>query len=179
MPVLVPLLPMEYAASLEVNVISAESLRFPTGTIGRNMFVVVGTDSCDRRATAVDQHGGAYPSWNEKLTVPFPPQVRSIEVDVRCKTARGEKSVCRSTIAVSDFIGGYDIPCGYLHFLSYRLHDKEGKRNGIINLAVKVLCLRPSAPLFPVPAAGLKHLESYKHGSPSRNDDTNRRLSGR
>ncbi|KAF3795666.1 hypothetical protein EJ110_NYTH04307 [Nymphaea thermarum] len=151
---------MEHAANLEVNVISAESLRFPTFTTGKNAFVVVGTDSCDRRATAVDQHGGAYPSWNEKLTVPFPPQVRSIEVDVRCKTARGEKSVCRSTIAVSDFIGVYDIPCGYLHFLSYRLHDKEGKRNGIINLAVKVLtwlpqrCLKPSAPLFPVPAAG-------------------------
>ncbi|CAN6480709.1 unnamed protein product [Victoria cruziana] len=151
---------MEQGAGLEVSIFSAESLRFPTGTIGKNAFVVVGTDSCNRRATSVDHRGGAYPSWNEKFMLPFPQQVRSIEVDVRCQTALGQKSVGRSTIAVSEFVGVYDIPCGHSHFLSYRLHDKEGKRNGIINLAVKVLTLlpqmrsRPCAPLFPVPATG-------------------------
>ncbi|KAF3795668.1 hypothetical protein EJ110_NYTH04311 [Nymphaea thermarum] len=139
--------------SLEVNVISAEGLSFPIGTIGRNAFVVVGTDSCNRCSTSTDRDGGAYPSWNEKFSLPFRPETRSLDVDVRCKTALGEKAVGRWTIPASDI---YEVPLGYLHFLSYRLHDKEGRRNGIINLSVKVItrlperCLQPSAPLFPL-----------------------------
>ncbi|CAN6480708.1 unnamed protein product [Victoria cruziana] len=147
---------MNQHGSLEVNVISAEGLRFPRGTIGKNAFVVVSSDSCNRFSTASDCEGGAYPSWKEKFALPFHPETRSLDVDVRCKTALGEKSVGRSTVPVSDFAGVYEVPLGYLHFLSYRLHDREGRRNGIINLSVKVFVrmpetfLQPSAPPFPM-----------------------------
>ncbi|KAL0379570.1 UNVERIFIED_CONTAM: hypothetical protein Sangu_0021300 [Sesamum angustifolium] len=42
-----------------------------------------------------------------------------------------------ANIPVSDFAGGF-LPANYLSFLSYRLRDANGEKNGIINLSVKV-----------------------------------------
>ena len=80
---------------------------------------------------------GGLPTWNEKIVVDFPSQARFLTVEVHCKTYSGEKVVGMTRIRATDFSGGY-FPDNYLHFLSYRLRDGKGERNGIINLSVRV-----------------------------------------
>ena len=60
-----------------------------------------------------------------------------ITLQVQCKTSLGDKTVGTARIPVSDFVGGY-VPESYLHFLSYRLRDHNGERNGIVNISVRV-----------------------------------------
>ncbi|KAA8520594.1 hypothetical protein F0562_014850 [Nyssa sinensis] len=89
------------------------------------------------RMTKVDTEGGSHPEWNEKLVVDMPVHAHSVTVEVQCKTNSGNKVIGAARIPVSDFVGGYT-PENYLHFLSYRLRDDRGERNGIINLSVRV-----------------------------------------
>lgn len=122
--------------TLEVTVISGENLRTNRRPVKKNTFVVIRTDSNNVCTTKMDADGGSYPSWNEKLVVDVPLHVRFITVEVQCKTSVGNKIVGVARIPVSDFVGGY-VPQSYLHFLSYRLRDYKGERNGIINISVR------------------------------------------
>lgn len=61
---------------------------------------------------------------------------RFITVEVQCKTSMGNKTVGVARVPVSDFVGEY-VPQSYLHFLSYRLRDYKGEKNGIINISVR------------------------------------------
>ncbi|KAJ8650183.1 hypothetical protein MRB53_003206 [Persea americana] len=134
----------EKAASLEITVISAEELRIDNRPIKKNAFVAVGTGEEKWRSTSVDRDGGSYPSWNEKLEVELPPHARSIAVQVQCKTAVGIKTVGSAEVPLSDITEGY-VPARHLHFLSYRLRERDGRRNGIINLCVRMV--GPTHPL--------------------------------
>lgn len=134
----------EKAASLEITVISAEELRIDNRPIKKNAFVAVGTGEEKWRSTSVDRDGGSYPSWNEKLEVELPPHARSIAVQVQCKTAVGIKTVGSAEVPLSDIMEGY-VPARHLHFLSYRLRERDGRRNGIINLCVRMV--GPTHPL--------------------------------
>ncbi|OVA14133.1 C2 calcium-dependent membrane targeting [Macleaya cordata] len=123
---------------LEVTVISAEDLRINDRSIKKNAFVVVQTDySINYRNTCIDTEGGSYPSWNEKLELPLYHNVRFIRVEVQCKTGSSARMIGEAKIPISDFIGDY-IPPHYVHFLSYRLRQRDGERNGIVNLSVRV-----------------------------------------
>ncbi|XP_010255486.1 PREDICTED: BON1-associated protein 2 [Nelumbo nucifera] len=137
-----------HSLELEINVISAEDLRLRHRSIKKNAFVVVRTDSHNYRSTRVDTEGGSYPYWNEKLNLALPNSAKFITVEVQCKTASGRaRSVGTASIPVSDFIGDYT-PAYYLHFLSYRLREQNGERNGIVNLSIRTLV---------PPAAGYVH----------------------
>lgn len=85
----------------------------------------------------MDGEGGSYPKWNERLVVDLPAHAQAVTLEVHCKTAFGNKVVGTASVPVSDFVGGY-VPESYLHFLSYRLRDSRGVRNGIINISVKM-----------------------------------------
>ncbi|XP_058106635.1 BON1-associated protein 2-like [Magnolia sinica] len=136
---------------LEITVISAESLRISNHLIKKNAFVTVQTDPCNCVSTPVDRDGGGYPTWNEKLHLALPGSARSIAVKVLCKTASGSsKTVGMVNIPMSDFVGGY-VPAHHLHFLSYRLRQQDGERNGIINLSIKMVGPEnDSRPLLPL-----------------------------
>ncbi len=62
---------------------------------------------------------------------------RCITFEVKCKTSTGVKDVGVARVAVSEFLGGV-VPEHCLQFLSYRLRDWEGRRNGVLNFSVRV-----------------------------------------
>ncbi|GMN61271.1 hypothetical protein TIFTF001_030431 [Ficus carica] len=80
--------------------------------------------------------GRSYPKWNEKLVLDLPPHAEVVTVEVHCKTVFGDKIVGTASMLASNFAGGY-MPESYLHFLSYRLKDSRGQRNGIINISMR------------------------------------------
>ncbi|XP_042509949.1 BON1-associated protein 2-like [Macadamia integrifolia] len=126
--------------SLEITIISAEDLRLNGRAVKKNAFVTVRTDSHNQEVvTRMDSEGGSYPSWNQKLEpLPLPNSAYFITVEVQCKTSTGVRTVGTARISVSEFIGDY-MPPQFLHFLSYRLRDRKGKRNGIINFSMKTV----------------------------------------
>lgn len=85
--------------------------------------------------TEPDKEGGSRPCWNQKFVVDMPANGKFITVEVQCKGS--SHSIGTAKIPVSDFVGGFT-PESYVHFLSYRLRDSYGERNGIVNLSVKV-----------------------------------------
>ncbi|XP_059302831.1 BON1-associated protein 2-like [Lycium ferocissimum] len=126
---------MEHSTSsrvLEVTVISGEGLK-------KNTFVTIKTDhSCNTQTTRIDKEGGSCPTWNEKLFIDLPMHVSYLTIEAKCKNSSGNiKTIGIARIPTSDFIGGF-LPEDYLQFLSYRLRDEKGAKNGIINLSVKV-----------------------------------------
>ncbi|KAI6707596.1 hypothetical protein NL676_010558 [Syzygium grande] len=129
--------------SLEVTIISGEDLRINDRPIKNNAFVTVKADSCcspsSHDSTKPDAQGESYPYWDEKLHVELPTGSRYIVAEVRRRSSSaGDKLVGTAWIPVSDFVGDYT-PENYLHFLSYRLRDAKGLRNGIINISVRVI----------------------------------------
>ncbi|XP_059637648.1 BON1-associated protein 1-like [Cornus florida] len=123
--------------TLEVTIISGEGLLVTQSRpVKKNAFVIVRTDSVDTQMTKLDTEGESNPAWNEKLVVDMPIHARFLTVEVQCKTSSGNRVIGTARVPVSDFTGGYT-PENYLHFLSYRLRDGNGERNGIINLSVR------------------------------------------
>ncbi|KAG8391779.1 hypothetical protein BUALT_Bualt01G0222500 [Buddleja alternifolia] len=119
---------------IEITVISAENLMITRRQpVKKNAFIVVKSDPFNSQSTGTDPDGGSYPAWNEKLIMELPVHVRFITVEAHS----GSKVIGTASIPVSDFAGGH-LPENYLSFLSYRLRDGNGDKNGIVNLSVKV-----------------------------------------
>ncbi|KAE8703677.1 putative RING/U-box superfamily protein [Hibiscus syriacus] len=125
--------------TLEITILSAEDLRIHNKPVKKNAFVVVSTDAFNNKATKIDREGGSYPTWNEKLVMEMPMQTRFITFQVKsCKgSSGGGKTVGFARIPVTDFIGGYS-PESCLRYLSYRLMDPKGLKNGIINVYLRL-----------------------------------------
>ena len=141
--------------TLEINVISAEKLQLNRKSIKQNVFVCVQSDPTNICTTKMDTERGSYPSWKEKLKLDMPLHASFLTVEVKCKTSTGIKSVGTARIPVSDFIGGY-VPENQLHFLSYRLWDSKVRRNGIINVSVRVKSPEYSSSMSqPAPVQGM------------------------
>ena len=121
--------------TLEITVLSGEDLRINKRSIKKNTFVIVRSGGDDFRSTEFDGEGGSYPRWNERLMLDAP--AAEITIEVHCKTVFGDRVVGTASVPASDYSGGY-LPESYLHFLSYRLRDSRGERNGIINISVRM-----------------------------------------
>ncbi|XP_025015825.2 BON1-associated protein 2 isoform X1 [Ricinus communis] len=147
--------------SLEIDVLSAEKLRLDGKSVKKDTFVVVRVDPVNYKSTKADHQGGSNPSWNEKLEIDMSMHVHFITLEVQCKVGSGNRVIGIASIPVSDFMGGY-APENYLHFLSYRLRDLRGEKNGIINVSVKV----KGAAHIVIPA-GRKDLPAGYTSSPS------------
>lgn len=122
--------------TLEITILSGEDLRIDRRSVKKNAFVIVRTDTNNFRTTEMDDDGGSYPKWNDRLVLDLPAHAQAVTLEVHCKTAFGIKIVGTASVPVSDFAGDY-LPESYLHFLSYRLRDSRGVKNGIINISVK------------------------------------------
>ncbi|GMN61338.1 hypothetical protein TIFTF001_030427 [Ficus carica] len=122
-----------------MTVLSGEDLRLASKSIKSNAFVFVRYGVNNFRTTETDggEGGTCYPKWNEKLVLDLPPHVEAVTLEVHYKIAFGDEIVGTALVPVSDFAGGY-MPESYLHFLSYRLRDTRGYRNGIINISVRM-----------------------------------------
>ncbi|XP_047336073.1 BON1-associated protein 2-like [Impatiens glandulifera] len=126
--------------ALEITIISGEGLRLSRSKrVEKNAFVTVSADQTQILAsTRMDVDGGSYPTWNDKIFVDIPIQSRFLIVEVQCKSKyNGDRVVGGVRIPVKDFVGGFT-PTNYLNFLSYRLRDRKGEKNGIINISIKV-----------------------------------------
>ncbi|GMN61273.1 hypothetical protein TIFTF001_030358 [Ficus carica] len=124
--------------TVEMTVLSGEDLRLASKSRKSNAFVIVRYGVNNFRTTETDGgEGGSYPKWNEKLVLDLPPHAEAVTLEVHCKTAFGDKIVGTASVPLSDFAGSY-MPDSYLHFLSYRLRDSRGQRNGIINISVRM-----------------------------------------
>ncbi|GER40059.1 BON association protein 1 [Striga asiatica] len=120
--------------SIEVTVISAEGLQSSRKQpVKKNSFVLIRSDPFTSRSTDVDRDGGSYPFCNQKLTMELPENARFITVEAHA----GGQAIGAANIPVEDFTGGH-LPENYLSFLSYRLMDGGGGKNGIVNVSVKV-----------------------------------------
>jgi hypothetical protein len=127
---------------MEITILSAENLEENKKAIKGNVntFVTVQCDGSndELNATKLDSKGGSYPSWNEKLVMDVPLHARFITIEVKYKTrGNSSTSVGMARIPVSDFIGGY-VHENQLQFLSYRLWDSRVRRNGVVNISVRV-----------------------------------------
>ncbi|RWR86615.1 BON1-associated protein 2 [Cinnamomum micranthum f. kanehirae] len=131
-----------FQSPLEITVISAEGLVYRNRSITKNIFVTVRTDPTNHQSTSVDEAGGCNPSWNEKLQLALPAASSAklvVGVEVRRKTSTsGSQLIGIANIPMSDIFGDY-VPSSHLHFLSYRLRESDGKKNGIINLSIKMV----------------------------------------
>ncbi|KAE8721297.1 BON1-associated protein 2-like [Hibiscus syriacus] len=124
--------------TLEITILSAEDLRINNKPVKKNAFVVVWTDTCNYKSTKIDADGGSFPSWNDKLVMDMPLHTRFVTLQVKCMASGGgDKTVGVARIPVTDFIGGF-YPETCLQFLSYRLRDPKGLKNGIVNVSVRV-----------------------------------------
>lgn len=132
---------------LDVTLISAEDLCINRRLIKKNAFATVETVPNNAQSTSMDRDGGSYPSWYQKFVVPLPCNTKHLRVEVKCKTAASVRTIGSVNIPVNDFLEDY-IPPDCLHFLSYRLRERNGEPNGIINLSVQMMGLdyvdRPS-----------------------------------
>ncbi|XP_038709487.1 BON1-associated protein 2-like [Tripterygium wilfordii] len=124
--------------SLEITVLSAENLRKDGKSIKKNTFAVVKIDPFNSHSTKIDK-GGSYPSWNDKLVMELPMHERFVTLEVHsCKGSNNNSRIIGTArMPVSDISGEYYTALDYLHFLSYRLRDEKGERNGIINVSVR------------------------------------------
>ncbi|CAI0453051.1 unnamed protein product [Linum tenue] len=123
--------------TLEFTILSAEDLRLDGRPVKKNAFAVVRTDPSNSGSTRADRDGGSYPLWNEKVVVAMSvPMTKSVTVEVQCRVGSGNRVVGSVAVPVSDFIGGLT-PDDYLHFLSYRLRDPRGAKNGIVNFSAR------------------------------------------
>ncbi|CAL1366713.1 unnamed protein product [Linum trigynum] len=126
--------------TLEFTILSAEDLRLDGGRpVRKNTFAVVRTDPSNCVSTGTDSDGGSYPIWNEKVVVAMSmAATSSVTVEVQCRVGSGNRVVGAVAVPVSDFLGDLT-PEDYLHFLSYRLRDPRGVKNGIVNFSVRVI----------------------------------------
>ncbi len=124
--------------TLEITVISGENLH-----VTDDAYVVVRAESinCCTTKTAKDSGSSdsSFLSWNEKFLLDLPVHARSITFEVQCKKSKGARPVGVARIALSDFLGDQGVPENCLQVLSYRLRNWEGRRNGVIHFAVRVV----------------------------------------
>ncbi|GLJ55932.1 hypothetical protein SUGI_1200740 [Cryptomeria japonica] len=137
------------AAALEVTIISADGLKNvrKLGGTMRTYAVVCSNDNVNSSAsTRINKDDGCNPVWNEKLQLRISSGLHacSLNIQIYCNTSFGKRVVGRSKVPLSDITLGYGAPNG-LHYLSYRLRTKNGKRSGTIDLSLRILT-QPNRP---------------------------------
>ncbi|KAA0048988.1 hypothetical protein IC582_012288 [Cucumis melo] len=127
--------------SIEITVVSGEDLRIDRKPVSRKTFVTVKfarqSFGGGGGSTEIDERGGSYPFWNEKMALEIPVDTVFLTIEVHCGSNSRNRIVGTANVPVSDFLGRYR-PESYLHLLSYRLRDGNGERNGIVNISVRV-----------------------------------------
>ncbi|XP_057536772.1 BON1-associated protein 1-like [Amaranthus tricolor] len=135
---------MNYTTSsypLEITIKTAEALTIRNQKpILKNVFVTISIENngyMNQIQTRLCDPSNTKPTWNEKLIMSMPTNVKFIILEVRYKRKSNDKFIGLAKVPTSDFVGN-KMPLNYLHCLSYRLRDRDGEPNGIINFSVNV-----------------------------------------
>ncbi|XP_022924374.1 uncharacterized protein LOC111431886 isoform X2 [Cucurbita moschata] len=95
--------------SIEITVISGEDLRIDRKSVKRKTFVTV---KFDRQSigggggrTEIDERGGCYPFWNEKMLMEIPVDAMFLTIEVHCGSISRNRIVGTANVPVSDFLG--------------------------------------------------------------------------
>ncbi|VVB06811.1 unnamed protein product [Arabis nemorensis] len=128
---------------LEITAISAEELTDGGKPVKKSTFVsfeIAGGRRNQSMSTSLDEVGGNYPIWSDKLETEFSTETSKesfMYVKVFSRNLGKDKHVGTARVPVKVFTGEY-APVGFLHCLSYRLWDDYGRRNGLVNFSAKV-----------------------------------------
>ncbi|KAL5727607.1 hypothetical protein ACHQM5_000786 [Ranunculus cassubicifolius] len=125
------------SCSVELTIISAENLHINGRLVEKNTFVTIEAGPNNSQSTSLNTEYGSYHSWNEKLELSLPHNVNHLRLYVKYKKASSVRTIGSVSIPLSDILEDY-VPPNCLHFLSYRLRDHDGDRNGIVNLSIQV-----------------------------------------
>lgn len=127
---------------IQITAISAEDLVYDRKPLKKDAFVafdMAGNYWKQPMRTSLDEVGGNYPMWEDTLETEFSKPTSVMYVQVLYRSSSGkDKRVGTARVPVKDFTGEY-APEGFLHCLSYRLWDEQGRRNGIVNFSVRIL----------------------------------------
>jgi len=126
--------------TVEITILSAENLTIHRKSVKKNAFVVakVDQDPNNFKSTNSDVEGGSNPSWNQTVTIDMPHHAKYLIIEVKTRIGSMDKVIGTAAIPITDLVGDY-MPASYLHFLSYRLKDERGQRNGIVNVSARLL----------------------------------------
>ncbi|XP_021748851.1 BON1-associated protein 1-like [Chenopodium quinoa] len=132
--------PSTSSYSLDIIIKSAEALTIGNHKpVGKNVFVTVSTENqgySNQLQTRLCSEG-LKPEWNEKLIMDMPTNTKFILLEVRYKKRSSVKLIGIAKVPTSDFTGD-KMPLNYQYCLCYRLRDRNGEPNGIINFSVTV-----------------------------------------
>ncbi|KAG7553448.1 C2 domain [Arabidopsis thaliana x Arabidopsis arenosa] len=129
---------------IQITAISAEDLVDGRKPVDKNAFVafnMAGNNWKQPMRTSLDEVGGNHPMWEDKLETEFSSEKEPTSVmyvQVYHRSSGKDKHVGTARVPVKEFTGEY-APEGFMHCLSYRLWDEQGRRNGIVNFSVRIL----------------------------------------
>lgn len=129
--------PHSSSLPLEITAISADGLRLGDCRFKRKMFVIVRSGPNKYCTSKIDYKRGTYPSWDQKLNLELPTHVHSMFVEIKVTKLFGDVMVSKAEIPVSDLINDNKQE-NKVNLLSFLLTNSNGKRNGVINFAVRV-----------------------------------------
>ncbi|KAK7349557.1 hypothetical protein VNO77_07008 [Canavalia gladiata] len=134
-----------HARTLEINVISGESICVDRSSVAENVYVVVRAESLNCCTTKmVNKEEGVF-AWDEKFLLDVPSYATSVTFEVQSKRFKGVRPIGVARIALSDLIGDNNNNNkvweseSNVEMFSYGLRDWEGQRNGVIHFSVKVV----------------------------------------
>ncbi|XP_021767332.1 BON1-associated protein 1-like [Chenopodium quinoa] len=126
--------------SLDIIIKSTEALTIGNHkSVGKNVFVTVSMENqgwTNQLQTRLCNEG-LKPEWNEKLIMDMPTNTKFIILEVRYKKRSSDKLIGIAKVPTSDFSGN-NMPLNFQYCLCYRLRDRNGEPNGIINFSVTV-----------------------------------------
>lgn len=129
---------------IQITAISSEDLVDGRKPVDKNAFVafnMAGNYWKQPMRTSLDEVGGNHPMWEDKLETEFSSEKEPtgvMYVQVYHRSSGKDKHVGTARVPVKEFTGEY-APEGFMHCLSYRLWDEQGRRNGIVNFSVRIL----------------------------------------
>ncbi|KAL2335910.1 hypothetical protein Fmac_010356 [Flemingia macrophylla] len=126
--------------TLEITVISGESIRMDRSSVAENVYVVVRAECLNCCTTKMMNEDGGLLAWNEKFLLDIPSRATSITFEVQCKKYKDVRPIGVARIALSDFLSGNNniVLESVPQMLCYGLRNWEGQRNGVIHFSVKM-----------------------------------------
>ncbi|CAL5196164.1 unnamed protein product [Lathyrus oleraceus] len=127
----------QQAHTLEINIISGQSITVDGNLQAEDAYVVVRAESLNSCTTKMANENEGMFSWNEKFMLDIPPHASLVTFEVQCKKYKGIRPVGVARVALSDLLDDNVLFQSCDQTLSYGLRDWDGRKNGVINFSVR------------------------------------------